>query len=225
MTIKNAGILIALTLAFFLTGCSGSKPVPNATKGDLFPLMYEEQPRSILILPPINESTDAEAKDFYMTTVETPFALKGYYVFPTEMVSEILKQEGIQDASTLTSMPANKFNDYFGADSVLFITIHKWDTSYAVLASTLKVAISARLVSTKTNQVLWRNAQNIVVDLGGGGSSSLEGLLISAVITAVSTASADYVTYARQVNNKLVSSLPAGPYSPNYMQDESMPAR
>jgi len=225
MTNKQLTYLLSLTLSFFLIGCSSTQPKPQVTKGEQFPLMYQEQPRSILILPPINESTDAEAKDFYMTTVETPFALKGYYVFPTEMVSEILKQEGIHDASTLSSMPLDKFNEYFGADSVLFITIHKWDTNYAVIASSMRITISAKLISTKSNQVLWQNYQTVTVDLGGGHSSSLEGLLINAVLTAVSTAAADYVTYARQVNERLISTLPAGPYSPAYMQDESMPIK
>ena len=222
---KYISYVLSIAFGFLLIGCSASTPAPQSTKGDLFPLMYEEQPRSILILPPINESTDAEAKEFYMTTVETPFALMGYYVFPTEMVSEILKQEGIHDASTLSSMPLDKFNEYFGADSVLFITIHKWDTSYAVVASSLRVSISAKLISTKSNQVLWQNQQTVTVDLGGGSASSLEGLLINAVLTAVSTAAADYVTYARQVNGKLIMTLPAGPYSPAYMQDESMPIK
>ena len=214
--------LFLLALVVLFAGCSAKDPSTPITKGAAFPQMYEEQPRSILILPPMNESTDAQAKDFYITTAEVPFALSGYYVFPTEMVSDILKQEGIYDASSLASMPVNKFYDYFGADSVLFVTIHKWDTSYAVVASSLRVSISVKLISTKTQQVLWKNYQSVQVDLGGGGSSSIEGLLISAIFTAVSTATADYVTYAKQVNNKLIFTLPAGPYSPQYMQDQSV---
>ncbi|MDY0117940.1 MAG: DUF799 family lipoprotein, partial [Sulfurimonadaceae bacterium] len=84
--------LIFTISAFFFSGCAtASKTI---TKGEAYPKMYAEQPRSLLILPPINESTDAEAKDYYMTTIEMPFALMGYYTFPTEMVSDIMKQEG-----------------------------------------------------------------------------------------------------------------------------------
>ena len=60
------------------------------TKFAEFPIMYEEKPNSILILPPINESTDAEAKDYYSTTIPIPLLLHGYYVFPYELTSEIL---------------------------------------------------------------------------------------------------------------------------------------
>ncbi len=210
-------------LTIFLTGCSSSQPQP--TKGSAYPQMYQEKPRSILILPPINESTDTEAKDYYMTTTEVPFALMGYYVFPTEMVADILNQEGIYDASILQNMPATKFYEYFGADAVLFTTIHKWDVSYTVVASTLHVAISAKLVSTKTNKVLWEHSKSVTVDLGSANTNSLEGLLISVVLTAINTASADYVEYAKVVNDKLIYTLPAGPYSPMYLKDEDMPLR
>ena len=212
----------SLLLAVLMGGCAQRSPATPITKGEAFAPLYEEQPRSILILPPMNESTDAEAKEFYTTTTEVPFALMGYYVFPVEMVSDILKQEGIYDAAALTGMPADKFYEYFGADSILFTTIHKWDTSYAVVSSSLKVSISAKLVSTKTNRTLWSNTQTIVVNLGCGSASSLEELLINTVLTAISTATADYVTYAKEVNQRLIYTLPAGPYSPHYMQDQDV---
>jgi len=216
--------LFIYTITFFtlllLSGCAGTTPT---TKGSEFPKMYEEQPRSLLILPPINESSDAEAKRYYMTTVEVPFAQMGYYVFPVEMVSEIMKQEGVYDTELLYNMPLNKFYDYFGADAVLFTKIKAWKVSYAVIASTLTVSIEAIIKSTKTDQELWRYADTIVVDLsGGGGGGSLSGLIASAIATAINTAAADYVDYARLANSRIVFTLPAGPYSPLYMQDQSM---
>ncbi len=211
--------LLALA-AFVLSGCGASSVA--ITKGSAFAKMYEEQPRSLLILPPMNESTAAEAKDYYMTTVESPFALMGYYTFPVEMVSDVMKQEGVYDTELLYSLPAQKFAEYFGADAVLFTTIKKWDTSYMVLASTLTVSIEAKIVSTKTSQPLWTHTGTVVVDLGGGNNSGggLAGLVVNAVATAVNTAAADYVTYAHQANQRLIYTLPVGPYHEIYMQDQ-----
>ena len=217
---KTLLYLVVLTLGFILSGCSATKPM---TKGEAYPKMYEEQPRSLLILPPMNESTDAEAKDYYMTTTEMPFALMGYYTFPSEMVSDIMKQEGIYDTELLYGLPMNKFYEYFGADAVLMTKIRKWDVAYAVVASTLTVVIEAKIVSTKTSEVLWAYVGAIKVNLGGDGNTNggLAGLLVQAVITAVATASADYVTYAHKANAQIIHSLPAGPYSEQYMLDES----
>jgi len=219
INIKLIRTIILGLSAFVFFGCAGVQNPP--TKASMFPKMYEEQPRSILILPPMNESTDAEAKDYYMTTVEVPFAMMGYYTFPVEMVSDIMKQEGVYDTELLYNMPLDKFYEYFGADSVLFTRIKKWDVAYVVIASSLTVAIEARLFSTKTSQELWQYSGTIVVNLSGGDSGgSLAGLIANAIGTAINTASADYVRYARLVNINMASTLPAGPYHEAYMQDQ-----
>ena len=216
---KSIQYIAVVTLSFILSGCGAS----YVTKGSEFPKMYEEQPRSLLILPPMNESTDAEAKDYYMTTAEMPFAMMGYYTFPVEMVSDIMKQEGVYDTELLYSLPMNKFAEYFGADAVLLTKIKKWDVSYMVVASTLTVAIEAKIVSTKTSQELWKYTGVVKVDLSGGNSGGgLAGLVASAIATAINTAAADYVTYARQANARLIYTLPVGPYHQAYMQDQSM---
>jgi hypothetical protein len=213
-------LLSSLGIMFFLAGCGPAM----VTKGTEFPKMYDEQPRSILILPPMNESTDAEAKDYYMTTIEMPFALMGYYTFPTEMVTDIMKQEGVYDTEILYNLPIASFKEYFGADTVLFTRIKKWDVSYMVLASSLTVSIEAKLVSTKTNETLWTYTGTVRVDLsgGGGGGGGLGALVASAIATAINTAAADYVTYARQANARLIYTLPAGPYSEMHMKDQSV---
>jgi hypothetical protein len=150
-------------------------------------------------------------------------AQSGYYVFPVEMVSDIMKQEGIYDTELLYQMPLTKFHDYFGADAVLFTRIKKWDVAYTVIASSLTVTIESEIVSTKTSEQLWTYTGSVTVDLSGGNSGgSWQGLLVQAVMTAVNTAAADYVTYARQANQRLIYTLPAGPYHPMHMKDQSV---
>ncbi len=219
INIKLFTIPMLVLAMFIVSGCAPK----TITKGSAFPQMYEEQPRSLLILPPMNKSTDAEAKGYYMTTVEMPFALMGYYTFPVEMVSDIMKQEGVYDTELLYNMPLNKFQEYFGADAVLYTHIKVWNVSYMVLSSSLTVSIDAEIVSTKTSQKLWNYNGTIVVDLSGGNSGgSIAGLIAQAVVTAINTAAADYVKYAHVANRRLIYSLPVGPYHERYMQDQSV---
>ena len=211
-------LIPALALVYF-TGC-GPKMV---TKGEEFPGMYNEKPRSLLIMPPMNDSTAADAKDYYATTIEMPLAFHGFYVFPYELTADVLKQQGIYDTELLYNMPLGKFNEYFGADAVLFTKIKKWDTSYMVLASHLTVSIDAEIKSTKSSQVLWKYNGTVVVDLSGGNSGSgLAGLIAKAVVAAVSTAAADYTTYAKQANGRFVGSMPYGYYHPGYLKDQDV---
>jgi len=214
-----AVVIAASTMVF---GCATTRQM--TTKGEEFPLMYEETPVSILIMPPLNESTAADAKGYYATTVQEVVSYWGYYVFPYEITTDILKMEGIYDAELIRNVSLTKFREYFGADAVLFTTIKKWDLSYMILAATLTVSIEAELKSTKTDQVLWHYTGTVVVDLSGGqsGGGGLAGLIAAAIVTAASSAMADYVPYARQANVRALSTLPFGKYHPQHMSDQSM---
>lgn len=212
----TAGLLV-LAL-FFASGCA-----KVTTKGEEFPKLYEEHPRSLLVLPPMNESTDVEAKGYYMTTIEMPLALAGYYVFPVELVSDIMKQEGVYDTELLYGLPLNKFAEYFGADAVLYTRIKKWDVAYMVVAASLTVSIEAEIVSTKTSEQLWTYTGTVVVDLSGGnGGGGLAGLVIQSIVTAINTAAADYVKYAHQANGRFIQTLPFGPYHQLYLKDQQI---
>ena len=194
-----------------------------STKSAEFPLMYEERPASILILPPMNESTAADAKEYYSTTIQEPLAFTGYYTFPYPITSEILKMEGIYDTELLVNLPLSKFKEYFGADAVLFTTIKKWDLSYMVLASTLTVSIDCKLKSTTSNQILWKYTGTVVVDLSGGDAGGgLAGLIVKAIVAAVQSALADYVPYARQANYRALSSMPYGKYHTEHNKDQQV---
>ncbi len=161
--IKYLFVSSLVTFSLLLSSCG-----PNmVTKGDKFPLLYEEAPIAILILPPINQTTAANAKEYYSTTIQEPLSLTGYYVFPYEVTAEILKMEGIYDTELLTDVPLTKFREYFGADAVLFTTIKKWDLSYIVLSSTLTISDDCQLKSTHSDQNLWEYNGTVVVDLSG----------------------------------------------------------
>lgn len=215
-------ILLLLFMMVLLSFCLSACAPKMVTKGDKYPLMYEEHPVSIMIVPPMNESTAAEAKDYYATTIQEPLSFWGYYVFPYEITTEILKMEGIYDAELMKNLPLQKFREYFGTDAVLFTTIKKWDLSYMVLAANLTVSIDCELKSTKSNATLWQYNGTVVVDLSGGSSqASIAGLITKAVVTAINSAMADYVVYARRANYMALRSLPYGKYHNLYGKDQA----
>ena len=43
-------------------------------------------PRSILVLPPINESMDVNVTYSWLTTASQPIAEKGFYVYPVAVM-------------------------------------------------------------------------------------------------------------------------------------------
>ena len=131
--------------------------------------------------------------------------------------------EGIYDSELLLNMPLAKFKEYFGADAVLFTTIKKWDLAYMIVSATLTVSIDCKLKSTKSDQILWEYNSTVVVDLSGGDTGGgVTGLIVKAIVTAVSSAMADYVPYARQANYRALTSIPSGKYHPQHNKDQNV---
>jgi len=211
-------LLVAVMLA--ISGCI--TPPPMISKEAKFPLFYEEKPHVIMVLPPTNATTAADAKEYYSTTVSVPLAYSGFYVIPMEVTNEILKAQGLYDTEMIADQPLDKFYQYFGADAVLFTKIVRWDTVYVVLAANLTVSIEAKLKSARTNRELWAYSGTVVVDLTGNSSTGniVVDLIAKAVVTAVAAAATDYVPIAQSTNFQLLSSMPTGKYHFRYGKDK-----
>jgi hypothetical protein len=201
--------LVSMVIIF--SGCQAT-----TTKGDAFPKLYSEKPKSILVVPAINETTAADAAELYATTIAKPLAEAGYYVFSIPYVEAFLQNEGVVDGTQVRSLPTSTFKTVFGADAVLFVTIKQWDTNYYVTGGNVTVAAKFELVSTLTNDVIWQY-DDIIVHNTSGNSGNIIADIIS---TAITTALVDYVPVANVVNQRIVSSLPVGQYHNNYGKDQ-----
>jgi hypothetical protein len=174
-------------------------------------------PRSIVVVPVVNESTEVSAPSVFMTTVTRPLAERGYYVFPVYLTDLLLKDLGLYEAGHVHQLPPQRFLDLFGADAVLFITIKDWSTKYLVLQSSVVVDIEYVLKDTRTGMVLWESRQPIVHSSGGGGN-----LIAMAVAAAAHALMTDYRPLAQQANGMVFlppRGIPAGPYSPEFGRD------
>jgi hypothetical protein len=216
MKTKYLSIII---FSLFIWGCN-----PSITKHEFAPKMYEQHPVSILVLPPQNKSTAADAKEYYSTTIAEPLTNSGYYVYPVEIVNDVLKQEGLFDTETMLNVPPQKFKEYFGADAVMYVNILEWNTQYLVLSGSVTVKISCELKSTTSGDVIWFYDDVVVVNTSGdsGNAGGLAGLLIKAATTAIKTAATQYVPIARDVNKKILVAIPYGKYHPEYGKDSQM---
>ncbi|MEZ6852748.1 hypothetical protein [Halodesulfovibrio aestuarii] len=76
--------------------------------------------------------------------------------------------------------------------------------------------LRCKLRSTRTNNILWRYKGAVVVDLGGRSGN----VFVDIIVSAVNPAMAEYVDAAKRVNNFTFSTLPEGPYSQAYMNDQ-----
>lgn len=202
-----------------LVSCGTSK----TTMGEQYPEMYAEHPVSIAIMPPINQTTHAEAKDYFYTTMYLPLCEKGYYVFSPYLTMEMFQQESAYDAEMFLEGDLGQFKNVLGADAVMFTIIKDWRRNN--VGGTLSVKIEYILRSTATGKTLYTREGDIKVDTsinsGGGG---LFGALGNLIATAINTATTDKVIAGRRCNAYVLSDLPAGKYSPYYEKDAKNPA-
>lgn len=207
-------LLVLLTLVA-VPGCAARKH---------YGAYYAHEPRSILVVPPLNETTALEAQGVYMTTVSRPLAERGFYVFPAFLTEALLRDLGLPEAGLVHQLPLERFHELFGADAVLFVTIQDWSNKYILVQASTVVKVSFTLKDTRTGTLLWESEQSAVRSSGDGGGSLL-GMLIAAAITyAVNEITeADYRPLAQQANVQAFNGgtgLPAGPYHPDFGKDK-----
>ena len=173
-------------------------------------------PRSILVLPPINHSTDIRGSYGYLSTVTRPLAEMGYYVFPVVEVDEFMKENGLPTAGEMQQAPLDKIGKIMGADAVLYITVNKYGSKYEIITSVVTVSAEAKLVDVKTGLTLW---QGTVVEQQSSDSGNGIADLIDAVITQIINSSSDQAHKLSSVANSEMlmtkdHGLLYGPYHP-----------
>lgn len=210
---KKVFLIAATALAFLFISCGTT----GALKSDAYPEMYgEKAPVSILVMPPINETSNVDAKDFFYYTLNQALADKGYYVFPSILAMQTLQQESAYDSEMFVDGDIHKFGTTFGADLLLFTTITKWEKS--AIGSQVTIEIDYKLRSTSTGNTVYERKCTFICDTsqkvmsGGGGYAALFALAANVVASAVSTATTDYVLVARNCTYYTLDDLPAGKY-------------
>ena len=205
-------------MALVIASCS----TPMKTMGEQYPVMYEEKPLSIAIMPPINQTTHAEAKDYFYTTLYLPLCEKGYYVYSPYLTMEMFQQESAYDAEMFIEGDLTPFRNVLGADAAMFTIIKDWRRSQ--LGGNLSVNIEYILRSTKTGKTLYKREGEIKVDTSVNGGGGAFGVLVGMIATAVNTAATDKVIAGRKCTAFVLSDLPAGKYSPTFEKDAQNPA-
>lgn len=168
---KQRLIFALACVVLFLTGCA-TVPPKDYTE------FRKHPPKSLLVLPPLNKTTEVIASYSLLTTTTRPLSEMGYYVVPVALADRYMKENGLPTPAEMHQVPPAKLNEIFGADAVLYITVEKYGSKYMVLASNTVVGASAKLVDAKTGITLWENKVDFVL----AGNSGLINALVEQVV-------------------------------------------
>lgn len=221
---KRCFLVLVIGAMLLQTSCSTSK----LTKGEMYSLLYEENPVSILVMPPINTTDDIEAADLLYSTLNHSIAEAGYYVIPPIIAKDVFEKEGVIHSELFIDAPLNKFNEYFGADAVLFTVINDWSRMEWVMRTEVRYILK----STISNEVLFDKVCKVQFDNGKGyvsfGSSPFMNFLADVSTTFVSlldAALSNFFETAEFGNHTALADLPSGKYDSKYKQDMDVKAK
>ena len=183
--------------------------------------MYEEKPVTLLVMPPINNSTNVEAKDLLYTSISRPLVEAGYYVISPLLAMDVLKAESAYDSEMFFDAPLTTFQNYFGADAVVFSVIDTWAKKGMGIETKIRYIIK----SAYTNDTLFERSCDLYLDLSvDSGANGILGALVDLAASAINTAATDHIKAARKANYYILRDIPRGKYSPEHMLDKETAA-
>lgn len=180
---KQTYIFVLLGVLTFLVGCQSAPPYD-------YTLLQERKPRSILVLPPTNDSVEVTAPYTYLSTITMPLAEKGYYVFPVAVIDTFMKENGLPTPAEMNSVPLEKLHEQIGPDAVLYVNIEDWGQKYQIISSNTVVKAKMKLVDARTGEMLW-DAQAHAVQQSDDGGAGIAGALIGALVTQIAGSISD----------------------------------
>lgn len=206
------GRILLLIVVLVAAGCQTQR-----TPYD-YSALRKSQPRSIVVIPPANNSIEVNAPYTFLSTISRPLAEKGYYVFPVAVIDTFLKENGLPTTDEMNAVPLDKIRQNIGADAVLYVTIEDWGQKYEVLHSRAVVQAKLRLVDARTGEQLWDATAQAQQQSDDGGQGLL-GALVNAVVEQIVSSSVDRTPGLSSLANTIAinnphSGLLNGPYVP-----------
>ena len=209
-------ILYFAVLCCIATSCCVSSTV---TRESQYAKMYEEKPVTLLVMPPINNSANVEAKDLLYTSISRPLVEAGYYVISPLLAMDVLKAESAYDSERFFDASLSTFLNYFGAEAVVFSVIDSWTKRGLGIDTKIRYVIK----SAYTNEILFDRSCDLYLDLAvRSGTGGILGALVDLAASAINTAVTDHIMAARKANYYILRDIPRGKYSPEYMQDKQV---
>ncbi len=201
-------ICLILLLSSLLAACASHPIQPSEA-------FLAAQPKSILVLPPSNTTNEPLAPYVYLSTINQLLGERGYYVFPVAVVDEFMKNNGYSIPEEMHQIPMDKLSSVFGQDAVLYINIDRFGQDYFLIASSTVVSAHAKLVSSKSGQILWEGSA-YHSESSNGNNNSLAAMMVQALVDQVVDSLSMRVRQVSYIaNDQMINSnpgLPKGPY-------------
>lgn len=164
------------------------------------------KPKTVLVLPPENLTSNTEVLEKSYPFIYSQLAQRGYYAISPELALQLFQANKLNDPGRINQLPTAKFNEVFGVDAVLRTKVTEWSSKYIVISSTVNVGFTMELLDAKTGTLLWSRT-NLLSQAPNNNGGGILGALVSAAVNAATT---PYEPIASQNANMMMLSIPQG---------------
>lgn len=196
--ILSFGILLLFTCLSTSTGCT-----PKIHT--IVPDFEQNKPRSIAVMPLLNETNDLDAPKVMTPMVYNCMQTKGYEIRSPQEIKSLLAKKNIHEAGQVFSLTYPELGKLLGVDALLFCTVTDWSSVYLLVYSSVTVEAKFELIKADNGARLWEvkdKSSKIKIALD---QKSFEETLTNAMFSP-------YEPRARIAIQKCLSTLPNGPY-------------
>jgi hypothetical protein len=181
-----------------IAGCAGG------AHHSLVPDYKAKPPRSIAVLPVLNETVNLKAPNEFRSLVHQRIAMKGYETPAISHVDNRLQEKGIREAGQVNSLTPQEIGKFLGVDALLYTTVTEFNTTYLVAYSSMTVGARFELKDAKTGEKLWESDHQVKESKLGLDQKSMGDALKFAALQS-------YTPYCQRVTDACLATLPNGP--------------
>lgn len=183
--------VLLLLLTVIITSCvttSGGKGVVSKVKQafqgthTVDPYMEKQKPRTIAILPFVDESKSQEGTEIVRRGFYNHFSSLPFKDMELVQTDHLLRKAGLYDPESLSSIPPGKLKEILNVDAVVYGTISNFDKLFAGIYSQVSVGAGIKMYETATGHFLWSGQHVVRIHQGSLPTSPIG--LISTIISA-----------------------------------------
>jgi hypothetical protein len=170
----------------------------------LVPDYKTHPPRSVAVLPVLNETVSLKAQDIFRPLIQKKLSQKGYETSSFVHIDERLLTKEIREAGQVHSLSPQKLGKLLGVDALLYATVTDFSTTYLVAYASMSVGARFELKDVRTGEKLWDSEHRVKEPKLGLNQKFIKDTLSYAALQS-------YTPYCQKVVNVSFNTLPNGP--------------
>ncbi|MEA3429335.1 MAG: DUF799 family lipoprotein, partial [Thermodesulfobacteriota bacterium] len=213
-------LLIIMFASLYLTGCvAASKKtaiisdIKIAFKGTykVDPYMEKHMPRTIAILPFIDESKSQKGAEVVRRGFYNHLSSLPYKDMELFRIDHLLRKAGLADPVDVHKTPPEKLKEILNVDAVIFGTISNFDKLFAGIYSQVSVGADIKMYDTE-GHFLW-TGKHVARIHEGGISTTPVGIVASIIAAAMNVRDIQLLRACDDLFRDMVKTIPAVKYA------------